>query len=281
MDSYIDLHVHSNCSDGTFSPEELVFYAQQKGLRAFALTDHDTTAGVKRAVIAAASSGLTVIPGVELSSDYKNRDIHILGLDIDIENKTFQHYLEQFQSERENRNRKMMEKLTEYGIRISAAAMEAAFPGCVWTRAHFARYLKDNGYVRSMAEGFEKYVGDEAPCFVAKDQISPPEAVELILGCGGHPVLAHPLLYRLSSAELETLVQELSRCGLQGVEAVYSTNRFSDESSMKQLAKRHGLCVTGGSDFHGSNKPDIDLGSGKGNLKIPYSLWENLRTRRC
>ena len=279
MEAYIDLHVHSNCSDGTFSPEELVSYARKKGLQAFALTDHDTVTGVARAADAAAGTGLTVIPGVELSSDYQKRDIHILGLGIDAENRKFLKYLEEFQAAREIRNHKMMKKLAQRGIPINKEVMETAFPGCVWTRAHFARFLKDRGFVRTMEEGFQKYVGDEASCFVPKEQIPPWEAVRLILECGGHPVLAHPLLYRLSSRELEKLVDLLCGSGLQGLEAIYSANRFSDESSMKQLAKRHGLCVTGGSDFHGSNKPDIDLGIGKGNLKIPYSLRESLSRR--
>lgn len=277
MEAYIDLHVHSNCSDGTFSPEELVSYARKKGLQAFALTDHDTVTGVARAADAAAGTGLTVIPGVELSSDYQKRDIHILGLGIDAENRKFLKYLEEFQSAREIRNHKMMKKLAQRGIPINEEVMETVFPGCVWTRAHFARFLKDHGYVQDMQEAFKKYVGDHAPCFVPKEQISPFEAVRLLLDNGAHPVLAHPLLYHLGPSELENLVDQLCVCGLQGLEAVYSTNRFSDESAMKQLALRHGLCVTGGSDFHGSNKPDIDLGTGHGNLNIPCSLWEKLR----
>ena len=280
MELYTDLHVHSNCSDGTFSPEELVFCAQKKGLCAFALTDHDTTAGIRRAAEAAAGTGVAVIPGVELSSGYRHRDIHILGLGVDPGNRQFQQYLEQFQAARTARNRKMIRRLAEHRVRISEEEMEAAFPDCIWTRAHFARYLRDHGYADSIKEAFARYVGDEAPCYVPKEQIAPEEAVRRILACGGHPVLAHPLLYHLEPSALETLVRELCQEGLQGLEAIYSTNRFSDESAMKQLARRHGLCITGGSDFHGSNKPDIDLGCGKGNLKIPFSLWECLRDRR-
>lgn len=277
MNDRIDLHVHSNCSDGTFTPEELVSYALEKKLRAFALTDHDSVDGISRASRAARGTSLTVIPGVELSSDYKGQDIHILGLGVRMEDPVFLGYLEDFRKARDARNQKMMQKLQEHGVAISRQQMEKEFPDCVWTRAHFARYLRDHGYVRDMREGFLRYVGDNAPCFVPKEQISPFEAVKLLLENGAHPVLAHPLLYRLSSSELEALVEGLCSQGLQGLEAIYSLNRFSDESSMKQLAKRHGLCITGGSDFHGSNKPDIDLGTGRGNLNIPYSLWVNLR----
>lgn len=277
MEARIDLHVHSNCSDGTYTPEELVLYALRKGLSAFALTDHDTVDGVRRAQQAASGTSLTVIPGVELSSDYKGRDIHVLGLGVRMEDPGFSAYLEQFRRARDVRNQKMLQKLRGRGICISEEQMLSEFPGCVWTRAHFARFLKDHGYVQDMQEAFKKYVGDHAPCFVPKEQISPFEAVRLLLDNGAHPVLAHPLLYHLGPSELENLVDQLCVCGLQGLEAVYSTNRFSDESAMKQLALRHGLCVTGGSDFHGSNKPDIDLGTGHGNLNIPCSLWEKLR----
>ena len=276
MEAAIDLHVHSNFSDGTFSPEELVSLALKKGLAAFALTDHDTVDGIPRARQAAAGTPLTVIPGVELSSDYQGRDIHVLGLGLDLQDTRFLGYLEQFRQARDARNAKMLSRLQEHGVNISKEQMLAAFPGCVWTRAHFARYLRDHGYVRDMPEAFSRYIGDGAPCFVPKEQISPFEAVRRILENGAHPVLAHPLLYHFSPSELETLTAKLCACGLQGLEAIYSTNRFSDESAMKQLAKRHGLHITGGSDFHGSNKPDIDLGSGRGNLVIPLSLWESL-----
>ena len=191
MDSYIDLHVHSSCSDGTFTPEELVCYAQKKGLRAFALTDHDTVAGIQRAVDAAAGTELTVIPGVELSSDYKSRDIHILVLGIDRDSRKYSDYLDSFREARGKRNRLMIQKLQEHGVRITEEDMDRVFPECVWTRAHFARFLKDRGFASSMEDAFRRYVGDEAPCFVPKEQPAPEEAVKLILDCGGHPCLLY------------------------------------------------------------------------------------------
>ena len=276
MEELIDLHVHSNCSDGTYTPEELVAYALEKGLKAFALTDHDTTAGIARAQRAASGTGLELIPGIELSTEYKGKDIHILGLGIDPENAYFQDQLLRFQNARNLRNEKMIEKLREHGIDITLEQMRACFPDSVWTRAHFARYLFDHGYVKEMWDAFDLYLGDHAPCFIPREKVTPFQAVQLIHEGGGYAVLAHPLLYRLGEEPLNLLVKTLTGCGLDGIEAIYSTNRFSDEADMRQLARRYGLAITGGSVFHGSNKPSIDLGCGKGNLRIPYRLWKTI-----
>ena len=276
MEELIDLHVHSNCSDGTYTPEELVAYALEKGLKAFALTDHDTTAGIARAQRAASGTGLELIPAIELSTEYKGKDIHILGLGIDPENAYFQDQLLRFQNARNLRNEKMIEKLREHGIDITLEQMRACFPDSVWTRAHFARYLFDHGYVKEMWDAFDLYLGDHAPCFIPREKVTPFQAVQLIHEGGGYAVLAHPLLYRLGEEPLNLLVKTLTGCGLDGIEAIYSTNRFSDEADMRQLARRYGLAITGGSDFHGSNKPSIDLGCGKGNLRIPYRLWKTI-----
>ena len=276
MEELIDLHVHSNCSDGTYTPEELVAYALEKGLKAFALTDHDTTAGIARAQRAASGTGLELIPGIELSTEYKGKDIHILGLGIDPENAYFQDQLLRFQNARNLRNEKMIEKLREHGIDITLEQMRACCPDSVWTRAHFARYLFDHGYVKEMWDAFDLYLGDHAPCFIPREKVTPFQAVQLIHEGGGYAVLAHPLLYRLGEEPLNLLVKTLTGCGLDGIEAIYSTNRFSDEADMRQLARRYGLAITGGSDFHGSNKPSIDLGCGKGNLRIPYRLWKTI-----
>lgn len=279
MSEYIDLHVHSNCSDGTYSPGELVQYAAKKGLRAFALTDHDTTDGIGEAVAEGLRRGVEVVPGIELSTNYWGKDIHIVGLGIDTENVHFQEELLRFQNSRDIRNLKMIAKLQEAGIAITYESMLEAFSDAVWTRAHFARYLLEHQYVRSMPEAFERYLGDHAPCFVPREKVTPFQAVSLIHQGGGAAVLAHPLLYHLSGDNLEKLVTELKKAGLDGLEAIYSTNKWVDETNMTHLAKRHQLKISGGSDFHGSNKPGIDLGTGRGNLKIPYELLETLLKR--
>ena len=155
--------------------------------------------------------------------------------------------------------------------------MSAENPDSVWTRANFARYLLEHGYVKTMPDAFSRYVGDDAPCFVPREKVTPDQAVDLIHRFGGLAVLAHPILYKLSHEALDQLVCTLKEHDLDGIEAIYSTYRGLDESRVKQLARKYKLCITGGSDFHGSNKPDIDLGTGRGNLNIPYELWENLK----
>lgn len=277
MAAYIDLHVHSLASDGTYTPSQLVEYALKKNLKAFALTDHDTTDGLEEALGAAQGTGLEVIPGIELSTTWLERDVHIVGLDIDWKNHYFQETLCRFQESRDLRNDKVLELLRRENISISRGAMEEAFPDSVWTRAHFARFLLDHKYVGSMNEAFDRYLGDHAKCYVPREKVTPFQAIQLIHEGGGKAIFAHPVLCRFSKDRLESLVNDLKRAGLDGMETMYSSYRASDEQAMTQLAKRHGLKYSGGSDFHGSNKPHIDLGIGKGNLKIPYEFLTQLR----
>ncbi len=277
MGKLIDLHVHSDCSDGTCSPEELVELAKQKGLSAFALTDHDTTEGVARARHAAEGTGVCVIPGIEFSTSYEKRDVHVLGLGIDPEDEYFQENLDRFRNSRDRRNEEMIRKMQEHGISITQEEVEKLFPDAVITRAHFARFLVEKKFVGSTNEAFDRYLGDRACCFVPREKVTPFQAVRLIKENGGYAVLAHPLIYGFSKGKLEELVREMKKAGADGIEAIYSQNRWNDEGEMRALAKRHGLKITGGSDFHGSNKPGIEMGTGKGNLRIPYELWENLR----
>lgn len=280
----VDLHVHSTCSDGTFTPEELVDYAIKKGLTAFALTDHDTVSGLDRAINYADSLRHTpvqipeVIPGIELSTEYQGKDIHMVGLFIDYHQPDFARYLEDFIHSRENRNKKMCALLREHGIDITYEALLAEFPGAVITRAHFARYLLSHGYIQSLKEAFDRYVGDRCPCFVPREKVTPAQAVELILGAGGVPVLAHPILYHMSDDRLEALVAELKSIGLVGIEAIYSTYNTAEERQIRGLASKYGLKISGGSDFHGANKPKIDLGTGWGKLYVPDEVLEKLRS---
>lgn len=294
----VDLHVHSTCSDGTFTPEELVDYAIKKGLTAFALTDHDTVSGLDRAINYAdslrkktlstpfstpdslnspTSQIPEIIPGIELSTEYQGKDIHMVGLFIDYHQLDFAHYLEDFIHSRENRNKKMCALLREHGIDITYEALLAEFPGAVITRAHFARFLLSHGYIQSLKEAFDRYVGDRCPCFVPREKVTPAQAVELILGAGGIPVLAHPILYHMSDDRLEALVAELKSIGLVGIEAIYSTYNTAEERQIRGLASKYGLKISGGSDFHGANKPKIDLGTGWGKLCVPDEVLEKLR----
>ncbi len=278
MKDIIDLHVHSHCSDGTFSPTELVHLAAKKDLKAFALTDHDTTEGIDEAVLAGHLLNIEVIPGIELSTNYHGKDIHIVGLGIEKDNAYFQESLLRFQNSRDIRNLKMITKLQESGIHITNESMYERFGNAIWTRAHFARFLQENGYVQKMWDAFPKYIGDDAPCFVPREKVTPFQGIQLIHEGGGKAILAHPLLYGYTVDELDCLVKELAFAGLDGMEVMYSMNGYGDEHRMKLLAKKYQLKPSGGSDFHGSNKPSIQLGTGKGNLCISYDVWKSIRS---
>ena len=274
----VDLHVHSNKSDGSLTPSELTAYAAEKGLSAYALTDHDTIDGISEAMQAAkAYPDLTVIPGIEFSTEYKGRDIHIVGLSIRYDEPDFLAHLTRFQNSRVLRNEKMCNNLKEAGIDITFQKLQAAFPDSVITRAHYARYLLDKHYVNSLSEAFERYVGDHTRYFVPREKVTPAQAVKLVLQADGIPVLAHPVLYHMSDAALEELVRELKEAGLIGLECIYSTYSAHEEREMKRLADRYGLAYSGGSDFHGKAKPNLEIGSGYGKLFVPEKIWETLK----
>ncbi|MDE6748308.1 MAG: PHP domain-containing protein [Lachnospiraceae bacterium] len=273
----IDLHVHSNKSDGTYTPTALVDYALQKGLSAFALTDHDTTDGLDDAIAYAEGKPIEVIPGIEFSSENEGKDIHVVGLYINYDAPAFQARLQAFVDSRINRNIKMCRNLQEAGIDITFDKLCAENPGAVITRAHYAAYLTEHGYVTNRAEAFSKYVGDNCKYYVPREKITPAQAVELILQAGGIPILAHPPLYHMGNERLDALVGVLKQAGLMGIEAIYSSYSNQDERDMLRLAKKYNLLLSGGSDFHGDNKPGLDLGTGYGKLFVPYEFLEKIK----
>lgn len=281
----IDLHVHSNASDGTLTPGEVVLEAQNKSLRAFALTDHDTIDGIAEAKEAARilkekeGYDLEVISGVEISAALGKSDIHILGLLIDENCPVLKESLIKIKNDRNKRNEKMVENLANAGLPISMDALRKKFPGAALTRAHFANFLYQTGVVKELKEAFTKYLREDGPYYVKREYIAPETAIRLIKEAGGIPVLAHPLLYHLSENQLNELISSLKEAGLMGLEAVHSTNINNDESYLRGLASKYGLITTGGSDFHGEVKPAIQMGIGKGNLSIPYSVLEQLKKR--
>lgn len=279
----IDLHVHSTRSDGTYSPTQLVDYAIEKGLAAFALTDHDSIDGLDEAITYAKTLRPSnpnvpeVIPGIEFSTEYEGKDVHIVGLYINYKAPDFQKYLVDFVTSRTLRNQKMCKLLaSDAGMDITYEKLLETFPNCVITRAHYARYMMSKGYVKSISEAFERYIGDNAPYYIPREKVTPAQAIQLILSADGIPVLAHPLLYGMGKARLNTLVAELKESGLMALEAIYSTYTAGEEKEMRALAKKHGLCISGGSDFHGDNKPKLDLGTGYGSLYIPYEVLTKL-----
>lgn len=273
----VDLHVHSTRSDGSYTPTELVRYGVEKGLSAFALTDHDTTEGIKEALEAARDQPIEVIPGIEFSTEYEGKDIHIVGLYIDYEGDEFTQYLKDFQESRNLRNHKMCEKLKEHGVDITYEELQSEFPNAILTRAHYAKMLLKKGYVKSIPEAFDRYVGDRAPCYLPREKVTPSQAVGLILRSGGIPVLAHPVLYRMNDDRLEKLVQTLKTDGLVSIEAIYSTYTRGEEQKMRKLAQKYNLLISGGSDFHGNTKPGLDLATGYGKLTVPYEVLEAMK----
>lgn len=280
----VDLHVHSTCSDGTQTPAELVTLASSLGLSAFALTDHDTTAGIAEALQTSASlpeeKRPEVIPGIEFSTEYLGSDIHIVGLDMQFQAPEFQSTIASFRDDRLIRNKKMIARMAADHIDISYEAMVKAYGEQVWTRAHFARYLAAHGYVASREEAFASLIGEGCRYYVPRSRIHPEEAVGLIRRFDGIPVLAHPMLYHYDDTELRTLLALLKEHGLLGMEVYYSTHTPQQEAYVAALATEFDLLPSGGSDFHGANKPDISLGSGRGNLAIPYEILEALREAR-
>ena len=274
----IDLHTHSCASDGSLTPSEVMQAAKEAGLTAVALTDHDTIAGVREAMQAAGQLNIECIPGIELSAFYKNLEVHIVGLFLNIDDPKLNKRLEDFRQIRENRNLRMIQKMQEAGIDITMEKLREAEGDAVITRANIARYLLHIGYIQSINEAFDKYLSPGMPFFVQKTGVTPKDAIQAIRDNGGIAILAHPLTYKFTRQELKTCLEELKSYGLQGMETYYSTFSEADHRDMKRLADSYDLLYSGGSDFHGNVKPHIRIGRGMGKLVIPYDVLDTLRS---
>ena len=276
----VDLHAHTTESDGSFTPEELILEAKRVGLSEIAITDHDSISGIKKAAPIAAECDIELIPGVELSTDYNGKEVHVVGLFIDIENKYFLRKIKEFKENRDNRNAIMVENLQKEGFSITMEDLMAENPDCVITRANIARFLYEHGMIPTIQTAFEKYIGDNCKCYVNRFKITPMDGVRLIKEAGGTAILAHPLLYHMSDATLQKMVDEMKEAGLDGIEAIYCTYTPSEERQMKKFAQENHLLISGGSDFHGTTKPNLNLGTGYGKLYIPYEVLENIKAAR-
>ncbi|MGN0408330.1 MAG: PHP domain-containing protein [Bacteroides sp.] len=278
----IDLHVHSTYSDGTFTPAELIKNAQEIGLSAMALTDHDTTHGIDEAVTASEGTGIELIPGIELSCNYGGfKEIHIVGLYIDKDNSGFKTSICSARDSRDERNIEMAERFKSIGIPVTIEELQNEYKGAVITRAHFADFLVKKGFVKSRKEAFDRYLNDNGPCYVPRKRITAEDGINLIKNAGGVPILAHPTLYHLGNDVMHRMLGELKQSGLVGMECIYSTYTMGEELEMRRLAKEFDLIMSGGSDFHGANKPNISLGTGKGSLFVPESLLDAIRLHRA
>ncbi|MFR5773274.1 MAG: PHP domain-containing protein [Lachnospirales bacterium] len=274
----IDLHTHSTFSDGTFTPLQLVKYAEEKGLKAFALTDHDTTEGIKEAK--SIETNVEVISGVEISTRYDKKEIHIVGLYVNENDADLNKQLKYYREKRVTRNFEILEKLNSLGVDITIDDVKESCTGDVISRAHIAKALVSKGFVGSYTEAFDRYLGDNKCAYVPRETLNYEESMELITKAGGVPVLAHPLLYKMSDTNLENMMVKLRQKGLKAVEVYYSTHSNSDTQHVMAMANRVGLIYSGGSDFHGATKPKIDMGTGMGKLAVPYEILEKIRGER-
>ncbi|MEJ2046798.1 MAG: PHP domain-containing protein [Dehalococcoidia bacterium] len=268
--SRVDLHIHSTASDGALSPEEVVGESVRRGLSVIALTDHDTVNGLAPDLAAAeAFPGLRVVPGVELSTDVAQGEVHILGYFIDYSDGELLARLERMRNSRRERAQEMIARLGDLGVNIDwSRVQEIAGEGSVG-RPHLAQAMVEGGYVGSLKEAFDSYIGRGGPAYVERRKLTPAAAVELILRVRGLPVLAHPL----TVADPETLVIELKAAGLIGIEAHYKDYSAADVGRLLSLAESHQLAVTGGSDYHGL---DTESEAGIGSVEVPLSAAEHL-----
>ncbi len=276
----IDLHAHSACSDGTLTPAELVRKAKESGLSALALTDHDSVDGIKEAAAEAEKIGMEFVPGIELSTA-QGAEIHILGLFIDPENEDLQNTIKALRESRSTRMACMCENLQKLGfdITLEDAAKESGSEKFT-SRPHIALAMVKKGYCTTVQECFDKYIGFGKPAYVKKALLSANDAVKLIRKAGGIAVFAHPHQTGFDNEKLDELVKELKKDGLNGIEGYYTEYTKEHISDFRALAEKHSLMLSGGSDYHGSTKPHIGLGTGFGELRIPYFVLENIKNSR-
>jgi predicted metal-dependent phosphoesterase TrpH len=273
-----DLHTHSTASDGSETPSALVGLAVARGLRALALTDHDTLEGIEEARAAAAKVDLELIPGTELSLVHDLGSMHLVLLWLEPGPGPLQDRLASLQDGRNNRNSSIVDRLVELGMPISIEEVaEEAGSGSVG-RPHIAAVMVRKGYVGSIAEAFDLWLGAGRPAYTGRPRLAPEDAISLARASGAVPVLAHPHTLGINRAhEMAELLTRLRAAGLVGLEAVYAAYHRHEREGYADLARRFGLVASGGSDYHGSYKPGLELGIGYGDLEVPDSVVEELR----
>lgn len=315
MKNTIDLHLHTTASDGTCSPTQLVDEAIAAGLKVIAITDHDSINGIAEAMDYARDKDITIIPGVEFTAmididsrienyhvppyvnmsedelkekfsiygDTNQVEVHLLGYNIDIYNNKLTEILNMLAEVRNHRMDKMIERLKEDYPSVSMDEVYASFPGASLTRSNLATYLIKKNIVASVSDAFENFIGDHSPYYVHKIKITAEGAHLLTNYAGGVNVLAHPVLVKdknrkqLSDEQYDILFNNIAQYGIKGVEAIYSKNKPGDQEKFTALAEKYGLFITGGSDYHGTAKPEVAIGSGvDGNVFVPESVLKNI-----
>jgi hypothetical protein len=251
------------------SPRDVVSLAAMLGLKAIALTDHDTMSGLQEAGEAGELLGVTIVPGIEISCDYQGREVHLLGYFLDPEAEKLREYEAWVKESRRNRNQKILEKLQKKGFDISLETLEQKHPDATLGRPHIAQELVELGAVQNVKEAFRRYLDTGRSCYAPREMPSLADGAKLLRACGGVAVLAHPLQYGFPKSDLEKFVKAAAEAGVTGLEIYYTGYTENDRNKLFDLAEKHSLLPTGGSDFHGDNKPGIQLGSGDGALSVP------------
>ncbi|MFH1479549.1 MAG: PHP domain-containing protein [Candidatus Omnitrophota bacterium] len=276
MDKTADLHVHTTLSDGTFSPEKVVEYSKEQGLSAISITDHDCCDAIRPAIKKGDSIELEVIPGVEMTAELGEDEMHILGYFIDWQNPSFIKRLKEISRIREERARRILKKLRDKGLDIlDEELFQLSGAGSVG-RLHIAHLLVKKGYVSSITRAFRDYIGNNGPCYVSKFKMTPKEAIDMINKFGGVSILAHPGTINTKNRTIEETMEFLIKDGIKGIEVYHSDHNKAKETKFMDIAKRYSLLMAGGSDCHGLAKKDVLIGR----VKIPYHLVEAIKDAR-
>ena len=280
MEKLCDLHTHSTYSDGTLTPAQLIALAREKKLSAITLSDHNTVAGLPLFLEAAEGSGVEAVPGIEFSTEYEGTELHILGLFIKpCHYEKINALLRQFLERKETSNRQLVQRLQAAGMDLDYEEIRNQAAGSV-NRARIAAKMVEKGYCQSIKQAFSDWLSPKKGYYIPPLRPDAYETIRFIKSLGAVAVLAHPFL-SLQEAQLRAFLPEAVAAGLDGMEVYYAAYDKETTALAKQIAAEYGLLESGGSDFHGQNKPDIDLGSGKGDLSIPVELLEKLKTRQC
>lgn len=268
MQKEADLHIHTNFSDGTFTPEEVMAYAKRQGLDCVAIADHDNVDAIAIAINLQKTYNIELISAVEMTAQEGEKELHILGYFIDWQSKRLREKLKQICQSRRARIYKMADKLKEHGIDVDGEEIIKYAESIAISRLHVARYLVEKGYLFSLNVAFDKYIGDGKPCYVGRFRFSSKEIIDIIKDAGGVAIIAHPGLNNVSEL-LPTLVEN----GIEGIEVYHIDHSKPTTENLKNFAQEHNLLITGGSDCHGTNKKRILIG----NIRLPYKYVERLK----
>jgi len=270
----IDLHMHSTFSDGTQTPTQLVERAKQNNVEVMAITDHDNVDGLKEGRIEAEKKGITFVNGIEVSANFKDKDIHILGYFLNLEDEEFLGWLKKLQEKRFNRTLEILKKLSNLGIDISLSEVEGEVLGNVIGRPHIAKMILKKGFATTMDEVFDRYLGDGQPAYVPKVGVDMVEVVKKLKANGAVVVLAHPHLISHPDDTVINIIDILIKNGLDGLELYYPSIILRKKNKLMKVAKKRNLILTGGSDFHGLHRAGVDLGAGNISIEVFEKMVE-------